>query len=261
MTLAGYDHLLRAADRLRWDDADVDVAADAPAWRALDPGLRTRLDRLVAGFCVAEAAVAEHLAPFAAAATDPALAACFAAQADDEARHARFFHRVASETAEIGFEPRGAAADRSRVLRDLAGPALVDLFERELPARAAAVAAGGPLAHGVGLYHLILEGVVFMAGQKALLDALERAGTLPRVLDGARRVQADERWHLGLGVQALRTLGADAAALDLDGALALAERCWDVADVDLPAILARHRRRLDLVTDARRVRSKVVAIG
>ncbi len=245
MGLAGYDHLLRAADRLRWDDGGLDLAGDAPAWRALAPELRARLERLVAGFCVAEAAVAEHLAPFEAAAPDERLAACFAAQADDEARHARLFRRVATEVMGV---------DGVRDARALAGPALCELFEGELPARAASVAAGGGLPRAVGLYHLVLEGVAFTGGQEALIGLLVRAGTLPAVLDGARRVQADERWHLGLGVACLREAGA-AEDLGLEAPLRLAAACWgDAAGdaLDANAVLARHHRRLELVATPRR---------
>jgi len=31
--LAGYDHLLRAAERSRWDESELDLSADARAWR------------------------------------------------------------------------------------------------------------------------------------------------------------------------------------------------------------------------------------
>ncbi len=65
------------------------------------------------------------------------------------------------------------------------------------------------LAAGVGLYHLVLEGIVFAAGQAALLERLERLGTLPALLDGATRVAADERWHVGLGVPLPARRGPD----------------------------------------------------
>lgn len=229
--LAGYAHLLKAAKRLQWDEAALDLAADAPAFAALPERLRAPLRRLLAGFCVAEAAVAAHLAPFVVAAEDPQLARAFRAQAVDEARHARFFARAAREVAGIE-DPRA-----------LAGPELVALFEDELPRRAAAVADGGDLAHAVGLYHLVLEGIVFLIGQRALLALLDAAGTLPALREGSGRVVEDERWHLGLGVMCLTRAGA--ADLDLDGPVALALRCWDV-DYDAEHVLSGHLRRLRL---------------
>jgi ribonucleoside-diphosphate reductase beta chain len=224
--LAGYAHLIRAAERLQWDDAALDLAADVPAFAALPPADRERLRALLAGFSVAEAAVAAHLGPFADAAEDPDLARAFALQAVDEARHARFFARAAAVF--------GAP-------RSLARPELVALFEDELPRRAGDLAAGGDLRHAVGLYHLVLEGIAFLVGQRALLDA---AAPLPVLSDGVRRVQADERWHLGLGVLCLARSGA--GELDLDGPARLALRCWGDVGADAEWVLSGHWRRLRL---------------
>ena len=193
----------------------------------------------MAGFLVAEQAVAAHLGSFGAAAGDPALAECFAAQAADEARHARFFARAAHELA--GLPPAAVEA--------AAGPALVTLFGEELPATAAALARGDVrLAAGVGLYHLVLEGIVFAAGQAALLERLEALGSLPALHDGAARVAADERWHVGLGVRCLRDAGLTAAELaTVEDAAARAARAWGSELVDearIAGVLERHRRRV-----------------
>jgi ribonucleoside-diphosphate reductase beta chain len=231
--LAGYEHLLRAAERLQWDERDLDLGGDV-----VPPALRGELTHLLAGFCVAEAAVAEHLAPFATASPDPLLAECFRVQALDEARHARFFDRAWREVLHLG--DGGVAAAR-------AGVALCSLFKDELPRRAATLAAGGPLPAAVGLYHLVLEGVVFAIGQAALLDLLREAATLPGLTAGVQRVQSDERWHIGLGVTCLA--GAGAADLDLGDTFALALRAWDPAvrrRVDLDAVTSGHLRRLRL---------------
>lgn len=239
--LAGYDHLLRAAARLSWDEAALPLAADRAAWLAVDEDVRAPLRRLMAGFCVAEGAVAAHLAPFADAAADPVLAECFAAQARDEARHARFFARAAAEVA--GLDPADHAA--------VAGPGLVRLFAEDLPETAAALARGDVrLSAGVGLYHLVLEGIVFAAGQEALLERLEAVGTLPVLLDGARRVAADERWHVGLGVRCLRDAGMTAEELaEVEAAAARAALAWgpEIAGPErVAAVLERHRRRVGI---------------
>ena len=47
---------------------------------------------------------------------------------------------------------------------------------------------------------MLLEGVVFDAGQHALLDDLAD-GALPGVREGIERVQRDERWHVGFGLR------------------------------------------------------------
>lgn len=238
--LAGYGHLLRAADRLRWDEADLDLSGDADAWPKLPKYLRVPLSRLLAGFCVAENAVAEHLEPFEAGTEDPELRACFAAQADDERRHARFFCRVAGEV--LGVDPDSE-------VRALAGRGVVELFEQTLPAKARDLAEGRcDLSQAVTLYHLVLEGVVFSVGQTAALELLDEAAMLPGTRQGVANVQADERWHVGLGVRCLQDTGV--RDVELEETLASAARATAAWQTDRigPAHVAhaveQHRRRL-----------------
>ena len=51
-------------------------------------------------------------------------------------------------------------------------------------------------------YHMVLEGMVFDAGQSALLDDLDD-GALPGVRESIERVELDERWHVGFGLRCL----------------------------------------------------------
>src|SRR3954453_17502765 len=128
---ASYEHFLDIAASVQWDERSIALDADARAWpRVATP----RLTELVAGFCVGETGVAEHLAVFA----DGPAAACFAAQQRDEARHARLFARYAGAV--------GLGGPRA-----LVSPAFLELFEERLP-RAAAEAPG----EAVGLYHMVL---------------------------------------------------------------------------------------------------------
>ncbi len=238
--LAGYGHLLRAADRLRWDEAELDLSGDAEAWPKLAKYVRVPLARLMAGFCLAERAVSEQLEPFEAGAGDPGLRACFAAQADDERRHARFFDRVLSEV--LGVDP-------DTEIRELAGEGVVRLFEHELPAKARDLAEGRcDLSQAVTLYHLVLEGVVFSVGQTAALELLDEAGTLPATRQGVANVQADERWHVGLGVRCLQDTGVRED--ELEATLASAGRATSAWQTDrigpehVAHAVEQHRRRL-----------------
>jgi ribonucleoside-diphosphate reductase beta chain len=238
--LAGYGHLLRAAERLRWDEAALDLAPDAEAWRRLARYNRTPLQRLLAGFWVAEHAVADHLQVFEEHAGDPALRACFAAQADDERRHARFFGRVAREV--MGIDPEADAPA-------LAARGVVELFDRRLPAMARQLSSGErELSEAVALYHLVLEGVVFNVGQATALALLDRAGTLDATREGLARVQGDERWHVGLGVRCLQDTGVDPRVLDRTLTEAgVAARAWETDAVDpgqVARVVEQHRRRL-----------------
>ncbi len=197
----------RIVARLQWSPSAIDLAPDARAWPELPDERRSRLTTLLAGFCVAEDAVSEHLAPFAAAAggstmtsQESLMAWVFFLQRRDEQRHAQFFDRIAAEVLAL---PGSTPAERRAAARDHAPPALLELFEERLPAMTAELAAGrAGLSEGVSLYHMLLEGVVFDAGQHALLEDLAD-GALPGVREGVERVERDERWHVGFGLRCL----------------------------------------------------------
>jgi ribonucleoside-diphosphate reductase beta chain len=197
----------RIVARLQWNPMAIDLTLDARAWSELPAARRRRLMTLLAGFCVAEDAVAEHLTPFADAARGATLTSqeslmawVFFLQRRDEQRHARLFDRVGAEVLGLaGATP----AERRAAARAHVPAAFLELFEERLPAMAAELAAQRTgLSEGVSLYHMLLEGVVFDAGQQALLDDLAD-GVLPGVREGVDRVERDERWHVGFGLRCL----------------------------------------------------------
>jgi ribonucleoside-diphosphate reductase beta chain len=177
------------------------------------------------------------------------VAACFRAQARDEHRHARFFDRVAAEVATV---PGADIAARQDVLRTLISPELVALFEERLPATARRLAEDHEgLTAAVGLYHMVLEGVVLLAGQNALLDTLERLSVgLPGVRRGVELVLRDERWHIGFGTRLVQ--GSGLGQDEVEAILALgqaASGAW--GDLVSPDAAERavhmHRNRLRAV--------------
>src|SRR4051794_31011046 len=186
--------------RLQWDARAIDLVPDARAWRGLADERRERLTAIFAGFRVAEDAVAEELTPFGEAAKNSLVAWVMFLQRRDEHRHALLFDRVADEV--LGLD--GATpAERREAARHYAPPGVLELFEERLPALAAELAAGrAGLAEGVGLYLMVLEGIVLTAGQRALLDDLED-GALPGVRKGVEHIEQDERWHIGFGLRCL----------------------------------------------------------
>jgi ribonucleoside-diphosphate reductase beta chain len=195
--IAGYQHFLRLAERVQWDDEAIDLTVDAAHWPAVADA---RLKELVSGFIVGEAGVAEHLHAF----FDGDAAATFEAQRRDEERHARFFARYART---VGLHDPHAHVSAE----------FVDIFERRLPE--AAAQAG---VEAVGLYHMVLEGVVFTAGQYALLDLLEGEDRLPGLKQGMELVLRDEKWHVGFGTRCLND--ANVSDEQIDAILAEGQR-------------------------------------
>lgn len=244
MFLAGYEYYLRTAASLQWDEGAIGLERDVAKWPSLARDRRERLSTLLAGFVIGELSVAAHLDPFAEASIDPVAADCFRAQARDEARHARFFTRVAAEVVLPGLTP----AERERALRARLPPDFVELFEERLPALAESLREEGEnLAAAVSLYHMVLEGVVFTAGQLALLDLLEQDEALPGVLRGVQLVLRDERWHVGFGARALDRLAISSTVVDeLSRAARPAVEAWGdaVPSALKETVIHLHRRRL-----------------
>ena len=201
------DFFSQLVARLHWNPMAIDLTGDAGEWAELGADRRARLLKLLAGFRVGEDAVAAQIAPFADAAREATLASqeslmawVFFLQRRDEQRHAQLFDRIAAEVLAL---PGDTAADRRTAARAHVPDAFVELFEQRLPAVAADLAAGHTgLAEGLSLYHMLLEGVVFDAGQQALLDELAD-GALPGVREGLEHVVRDERWHVGFGLRCL----------------------------------------------------------
>jgi ribonucleoside-diphosphate reductase beta chain len=232
----------RVVARLQWDADAIDLAPDAAGWPGLAQERRERLTALLAGFRVAEDAVAEHLEPFGPAANNSLVAWVLFLQRRDEQRHAVMFDRIAAEVLRL---PGATPRERRDAARELAPPGVLELFEEKLPAMAAALAAGGAgVDAAIGLYHMVLEGIVLSAGQHALLDDLDD-GALPGVRRGVHHVELDERWHIGFGLRCL----ADARPSPevVEQILADAEdaaRAWgDAVPEDIRAAVAPTARR------------------
>jgi ribonucleoside-diphosphate reductase beta chain len=236
------DFYSRRVARLQWNPAAIDLEPDARAWPELPAERRDRLTALLAGFCVAEDAVAETLAPFADAARQAELAShetlvawVFFLQRRDEQRHARFFDRLGAEV--LGL-PGETPEERRAAAREFVPDPFLKLFEERLPALAEELAEGKTgLDRGVSLYHMLLEGVVFDAGQKALLDDLED-DALPGVREGIERVARDERWHVGFGLRCLIETRPSEQAID-----ELLGHAEEVADAWGDAVPAAIRER------------------
>lgn len=242
--LPGYDALLAISARGAWDPASFDLSPDRERWTTLPDDVRARITGLLAGFVVGEVAVAAHLVPFSAASGDPGLRACLEAQVVEEERHADAARRVWAALVGGGpAGPRSVAIDPA----PHAPAALVALFRDRLPA--AAAGAGEDLTGAVALYHGLLEGVVFLAGQRAV-RALAVAWDLPGVAGVFARIERDERWHVALGARVLADAPdgvATAARLPAE-ARGAADAWGTLVDADVrDAVVAAVVRRLQAI--------------
>lgn len=244
--ITGYGHFVQLAESLQWEEREIDISADRRAWSRMTTDEHGRVLGLVAGFVIAETAVSGHLGSYQAAAHDESMEAAFRAQARDEARHARFFDLVAAEVAGI---PGESTALRRDALRTHVGAELVDLFEVRLPATAQQLAEDhGRLTAAVGLYHMVIEGVVLLAGQHAMLDTLECLSVpMPGLRKGMELVLRDERWHIGFGSRIVQSadIGEDEAAALLEQGETAAKVWGELITSDaIETAVRQHRRRL-----------------
>lgn len=248
--ITGYGHFVQLAESLQWDETTIDLTQDVEAWQKLEQEEYDQILGLLAGFCIGETSVATHLTSFhAAATTDDRMDEVFQAQARDEARHARFFDRVVRDVAGV---PGDTMVQRVDALRDRISPDLVELFEERLPAIARSVADDHEkLTAAVGLYHMILEGVVLTAGQHALLQTIERASVaLPGLHKGMELVLRDERWHIGFGsrvIQSADVVGDEMEELLTQGTKAASAWGDLISHADIEKVEHLHRRRLNSV--------------
>jgi ribonucleoside-diphosphate reductase beta chain len=228
--------------RLQWNPAAIDLTRDARAWPELPAERRRCLMTLLAGFCVAEDAVSEHITPFADAAREATLASqeslmawVFYLQRRDEDRHAQFFDRIAAEVLGV---PGDTPGERRAAARAHVPEAVLELFEVRLPAMAAELTArDAGLGEGVALYHMVLEGIIFDAAHHALRHDLAD-DALPGVREGVRRVELDERWHIGFGLRCL--VEAQPSRDLLDDLLARAEDATDAWGDAIPPATREH---------------------
>ncbi len=244
--ITGYGHFAQLAESLQWDETDIDFSADREAWPQLTDAETAQVLGLIAGFVIAETSVSTQLGAYQLVASDESMKKVFQSQIRDEVRHARFFDLVCAEVVGVPGDDREARRD---ALRAHVSTELVDLFEERLPVTAQRLAEEHEgLTAAVGLYHMVIEGVVLLAGQHAMLDALEGLSVgLPGVRKGMELVLRDERWHIGFGSRIVQTaaIGRDQAEAMLEQGEMAAKVWGDLITTEaIETAMRQHRRRL-----------------
>ncbi|MDP9066931.1 MAG: ribonucleotide-diphosphate reductase subunit beta [Actinomycetota bacterium] len=212
--MPSYRDLYLRWERLNWAVSDLDFSEDRAHWLALPDATKERLLWTLAAFYVAEQRVAATLTPYVAAAPKLEQKIFLTTQCVDETRHAVFFDRWFQEVVAAG---DGDLSRRLRSSRQWVGPGFAPLFDiyledvtrtlRERP---------GDLAHfakSVAVYHIVIEGVLALTGQKFILAWARDNQILPGFRAGFTAVARDESRHVAFGARVIRDL------LDEDPAL------------------------------------------
>jgi ribonucleoside-diphosphate reductase beta chain len=205
--MPSYRDLYRRWERLNWSVAELDFTEDREHWLALDPAYQERLLWTLAAFYVAEQRVAATLTPYVAAAPKLEQKIFLATQCVDEARHAVFFDRWFEEVVAAG---DGDLARRLRSSRKWVGPGFAPLFDEYLESVSQELRDNpndvALFTRAITVYHLVIEGVLALTGQKFILAWARNQGILPGFRAGFTAVARDESRHVSFGAKVIRDL-------------------------------------------------------
>lgn len=203
-------------EKQNWATQDLDFSQDREQWQDMQgvfEGFRTELQRSFILFFVGEQAVTDTLAPLVHAAPDEPSRVFLATQLVDEARHAVFFSRFFEEVVGIS---GGLSAVLQTLRRHVVG-GFREIFDNDLVAATDAVRRDpddyGAWVEGITTYHLLIEGMLALTGQKFLLGIIREMGILPGFYTGFTAVARDESRHINFGVRALMEAGIRDRAL------------------------------------------------
>jgi ribonucleoside-diphosphate reductase beta chain len=194
-------------ERQNWSTEDLDFSVDKGQWADMFEGFRIELQRSFILFFVGEQAVTDTLSPLVHAAPDESSRIFLSTQLVDEARHTVFFSRFFDEVVGIS----GGLTPVLEDLRGKVGMGFREVFDRDLVDATEAVRKNptdyGSWVEGITIYHLVVEGMLALTGQKFLLSFLRELQILPGFYGGFTAVARDESRHVNFGVRALMEAG------------------------------------------------------
>lgn len=205
-------------EKQNWSTQDLDFSQDSEQWNAMSgvmEGIRTEFQRTFTLFFIGEQAVTDTLSPLVHAAPDEPARIFLSTQLVDEARHAVFFSKFFDQV--IGV--RGGLSAALAALHSETVEGFRTIFDNQLVEATDAVRLDptdyGKWVEGITIYHLVVEGMLALTGQKYLLGLLREMQMLPGFYAGFTAVARDESRHVNFGVRALMEAGVrDRSFLD-----------------------------------------------
>jgi ribonucleoside-diphosphate reductase beta chain len=205
--LPSYRELYYRWERQQWSVQEIDFSQDCQQWATMSEEERRIRIYGLSTFFRGEERVTNTLAPYITAMPDDDMRIFLTTQLVDEARHTVFFERFFREV--IGMEQekleevlvvveKNMRVDLCSILVDALGE-VSDRIRREpayLP----------HLLEGVVLYHLIVEAMMALSGQKNMLDVYRKKDIFPSFRAGFTAVVRDESRHVLFGVRFLRDM-------------------------------------------------------
>lgn len=203
--LLSYQQLYALWEKQNWKAHELDFSVDKEQWLTTPAESQAHTAWSLGSFYIGEERVTADLAPFLLAAPSGEVEMFLATQLVDEARHTAFFDRFGGEVMALSADDlRG----RMRELEQTMIPAWHETFDgglREIANRIKAAPDDLDLfVEGICTYHLIIEGVLAMTGQRLILQYMEEHGLYPGFQKGFSLVERDEHRHIAFGVRFLK---------------------------------------------------------
>ena len=205
--LPSYLDLYRKAVEQAWSPYELDFSPDREEWQQLSPETRKRRVWSLRMFFAGEERVASLLAPLVWASPSKEVEAFVATQLADEVRHTILFDRYWREV--MGADANGL----DELVRQISitaeeNPAYRYLFYDWLPAQSQRLASHpddiDATVQFVTVYHLIVEGALFLTGMRYQLEGARRWGRTWGFYQGFTAATRDESRHVLFGVKYLR---------------------------------------------------------
>jgi ribonucleoside-diphosphate reductase beta chain len=207
--LPSYLDLYRKAVKQAWVPDELDFSRDRAEWEFLSPETKRRRIWSMRLFFDGEERVAALLAPFVWAAPNKEVGAFVATQLADEVRHTIFFERYWREV--IGT----SAANLDELVEEIGikpseNEAYDHFFYQWLPEQAQWMASHprdlDATVKFVTVYHLVVEGALFLTGMRYQLEGARRWGRTWGYYQGFTATTRDESRHVLFGVRYLRDM-------------------------------------------------------
>jgi len=205
--LPSYLDLYNKAVSQAWIPDELDFSQDRQEWHRLSPETKKRRMWSMRMFFAGEERVASLLAPLVWAAPSKEVEAFVATQLTDEVRHTMLFDRYWREV--VGTD----AADLHELVKQISvtaeeNPAYRYLFYEWLPEQSQWLASHpkdvDATVKFVTVYHLVVEGALFLTGMRYQLEGARRWGRTWGFYQGFTAATRDESRHVLFGVKYLR---------------------------------------------------------
>lgn len=236
-------------EKQNWSAYDLDFSKDVSDWATLPDLLKNEIIGGLHAFFVGEAAVTDTLSPMVHAAPTDEDRQFLSTQLVDEARHTIFFDLFFRKVLGISGLEEARKTPRFQPYLILDERGYGRLFYKDLVEVTDAVRLDpkdyGKWVDSIVIYHMLIEGMLALYGQRELLRAARAFDILPGFRAGFTAVTRDESRHVNYGVYALRK-AVDAGLHDrivnilskyLDDACAVLTRVHDKIVLPPPEIM------------------------